>query len=113
MAKTKPKQKMPVSERAKIFAPFAALKGLDEALAVKEKLREPKKELSEDSARELDSKLRTLAEGDIVTVVYYDTFEERYLQLTGSIVRLDRVYKLLDMNETEIPFEDLYDIEKE
>ncbi len=33
----KPRHKMPVEERAKQFMPFAALKGLPEALAAKEK----------------------------------------------------------------------------
>lgn len=33
----KPKHKMPIEERAKQFMPFAALKGLPEALAAREK----------------------------------------------------------------------------
>ena len=33
---SKPKTKMPISERAKQFMPFSALKGLDEAIAKKE-----------------------------------------------------------------------------
>ena len=32
----RPKNKMPISERAKQFMPFSALKGLDEAIAKKE-----------------------------------------------------------------------------
>lgn len=34
---SKPREKMPISERAKQFMPFAALKGLPEALEKKEK----------------------------------------------------------------------------
>lgn len=37
---SKPKYKMPIEERAKQFMPFAALKGLPEALADKERLAE-------------------------------------------------------------------------
>lgn len=33
---SRPKNKMPISERAKQFMPFSALKGLDEAIAKKE-----------------------------------------------------------------------------
>lgn len=33
----KPRNKMPIEERAKQFMPFAALKGLPEALAAKER----------------------------------------------------------------------------
>ena len=36
---------MPVSDRAKQFMPFSALKGLDEALRAKEKIVVPKVEL--------------------------------------------------------------------
>jgi len=35
---SKPRHKMPIEERAKQFMPFAALKGLPEALAAKEKI---------------------------------------------------------------------------
>lgn len=35
---SKPRNKMPIEERAKQFMPFAALKGLPEALAAKENL---------------------------------------------------------------------------
>lgn len=45
----RPRAKMPVSERAKQFMPFAAVKGLDEALQQKRHEREliPRAELSE------------------------------------------------------------------
>lgn len=36
---TKPRYPMPISQRAKQFMPFSALKGLNEALALKEKER--------------------------------------------------------------------------
>ncbi len=38
MARSKPKVPMPASVRAKQFAPFSALKGLDEAIAAKERI---------------------------------------------------------------------------
>ena len=43
---SKPKNKMPIDERAKQFMPFAALRGLPDALAAKEKILVPKMELS-------------------------------------------------------------------
>ena len=56
---SKPKQKMPIEERAKQFMPFSALKGLEEALASKEKIIVPKKELTQDYAEELNLKLKS------------------------------------------------------
>ena len=47
----KPKRPMPVSERAKQFSPFAAVAGLDKALAEEERalFKTEKLELSEDA----------------------------------------------------------------
>ena len=46
--------------RAKIFAPFDALAGFDEALASTEVLCEPRRELSDDEKEELDRRLGIL-----------------------------------------------------
>ena len=48
---------MPASRWAKIFSPFDALKGFNEAVAAKEVQYEYKRELLEDDAAELDRKL--------------------------------------------------------
>ena len=58
-------------QRAKQFAPFSALKGLEEALAEKEREYEPQAELSDDAAEELDRCLRELQKGTAVTVKDY------------------------------------------
>lgn len=44
----RPRSRMPIEDRAKQFMPFAALKGLPEALAAKEKAVAPKTGLSEE-----------------------------------------------------------------
>ena len=49
---SKPKNKMPIEERAKQFMPFAALRGLPDALAAKEKVLVPRIELSPEMAEE-------------------------------------------------------------
>ncbi len=50
---------MPIGQRAKIFAPFAALQGYEEAVEAKERRYVPKKELNEDQQLSLN---RALAE---------------------------------------------------
>lgn len=50
----KPKHKMPIEDRAKQFMPFAALKGLPDALAAKEKVTVPGIELSVEMAEKLE-----------------------------------------------------------
>ena len=52
---------MPPSKRAKQFAPFQALKGLNEAIANKEKIITPRRELSEDSIAEINRVLISLS----------------------------------------------------
>ena len=69
---------MPPSLRAKQFSPFAALKGLDEALAEKERIRVEKRLLSEERLSELNDKLLSLTVGQIITVVHYDPIEREY-----------------------------------
>lgn len=85
----KQRAKMPKSQRAKQFAPFDAVVGLRKALKEKEKIRLPRKEITEDIALEIDTVLRNLNTGDITTVVYYDDLEENYVQFTGEFEKLD------------------------
>ena len=54
----RPRPRMAAADRAKQFLPFAALKGLPEALAKKERVAVPKIVLSEDMAEELDQKIQ-------------------------------------------------------
>ena len=51
---------MPLSRRAKLFNPFAALKGYEEALAAKEVPYEPRRELSDEKKTDLDQKIAVL-----------------------------------------------------
>lgn len=105
---SKPKFKMPIEERVKQFMPFSALKGLEEALASREKIVVPKKELTEDYAQELNLKLQTLITGSMVTIIYY--CKEEYLKLTGVVAKIDLDNQMLQIVNTKIPFDDLLDI---
>ena len=78
---------MPVSERAKQFMPFAALKGFSEALLEKEKVIVPEKELSEDMYAELDRNYHRLEIGKRAEVVYYKEYE--YVKMSGIVSRID------------------------
>lgn len=99
---------MPVSERAKQFMPFAAVKGLEEALAAKEKIKIPKRELSEEMTGKLDQTLQSLKRGQLVTVIYYQ--EEEYLQLTGLVAKLDVYHGYLQIVTTKIKFDNIYEL---
>lgn len=105
---SKPKNKMPIEERAKQFMPFAALKGLPDALAAKEKITVPKVELSEEMAEELDRRMHELTKGKIATVVYFH--KDEYIKITGMVARIDETSWLLQIVNTKIPFDDILEI---
>lgn len=107
----KPLAKMPRQDRAKQFMPFAALKGLPEALAKKERITVRKVELSECMAEELNRKFLLLERGKMVTVTYY--LQGEYVKMTGLVAMIDNNYRILRIVDTRIHFDDVIDIEFE
>lgn len=101
--------KMPIADRAKQFMPFAALKGLPEALSAKEKIVVPKIELPPEMAEELDLKMHRLECGRIASIIYFHNDE--YLKLSGMVARIDETSRILQIVNTKIPFDDILDIE--
>lgn len=117
--------RMSIQDRAKIFAPFAALKGYEEEIAAKQKIVVPRIELSEESKEYLDLQLGTinqlLLEGKhpIVTVVYFQrgkvSNEEggEYIQFTGMVAKFDQSSHILQIVEKKLHLDDIYGIEGE
>lgn len=105
----KPKTKMSIEERAKQFMPFAALRGLPDALAKKEKILVPKIVLSPEMEEELDQRMRLLSKGNMATVVYFQNGE--YIKITGLVARIDETSRLLQIVNTKIRFEDILQLE--
>ena len=106
----KPRAKMSRSQRAKQFAPFDAVVELRAALKETEKIREPKRTLSEDMEKELNQSLLNLKIDDIITVIYYNKSEEQYLQLSGKVTLIDFEKRLLTIEKSEIVIDDIYKI---
>ena len=106
---SKVRPKMSVENRAKQFMPFAALRGLPEALALKEKIVVEKIELTEDMAAELDWNIQNLEVGKIVTVTYF--CKDEYIKKTGMLSRVDKAARVLQVVEAKISFDDLLKIE--
>lgn len=105
MANKKERTPMPLADRAKQFMPFAAVKGLTDALAKKEKILVPKRELSDDYRDELDHTLSQIRLGDMVTVVYFH--EDEYIRITGLVSRIDRSSGYIQIVNTKISFDDI------
>ena len=106
----KPKNKMSQAMRAKQFAPFAALKGFEEALKEKEKVCIEKREISEERAYELNEALKTVSVGESVCVTYYKCGQ--YQTMIGVAEKFDLTLKYIEVNEEHITFDNIFEIQK-
>lgn len=97
-------------ERAKQFMPFDALKGLQDALRVKESEHEMifKREVSEEDAKQISDTLLKLKNRDYVELVYYDN--GKYKTLSGKVLLNLSEHKLKFENES-VNLSDIFSIE--
>ena len=122
---------MPLEKRAKIFSPFDALKGFNEAIASKEVIYESRRILSEEDMQMLDEKLNILLTFTIngktaranrvsVEVTYFspiddpDTVEPqgRYLTASGILRKVDDfTRRIVFEDDTVIPMDDIIAID--
>lgn len=117
--------KMRIEDRAKIFAPFAALKGYEDAILAKQRIIVPRIELSEEAKEYLDqqlSQIERLLLGEkhpIITVVYFQMDKSsipdggEYIQFTGMVAKIDFTSRILQIVEKRLRMEDIYGIEVE
>lgn len=103
---------MPPSQRAKQFAPFDAVVGLRKALYEKERLREARKQLSEEAIEEINNTLKILLPHDTVTVIHYKNTEQRYVKTTGEVQKLNPQNHTVIVGAQVIQFENIYKITK-
>ncbi len=97
--------RMPLASRAKIFSPFAALRGFDDELAEEggQALRVEKAGLSDEEQAALSARLAGLARESTVTVRYFvpdrlapsDPPLGRYATVTGTVQSVDPVSRTL------------------
>ena len=117
---------MSPSKRAKIFAPFAALKGFDEEIGKKEIQYTVKPETDEEMLEDLDQKIRLLQE----RIRFHPSASIQYFQsafseedgdivlgtvetISGTVQKIDPVYRTLSIGGIIIPFEDILAITTE
>ena len=112
--------RMPISDRAAIFSPFAALSGHGAAIAETARLTDRRIELDEDTRAELDQKqaalLEHIGERPEVTVTWFqpEGREEggAYVTVTGRLKKIDEVGRTLTLLDgTAIPLEDVAGLE--
>lgn len=115
------KPRMSVSNRAKLFSPFAALRGYDNELLAegRDHMKQDRTEISEEQKGKLSASLQQLQKGMAVTVRYFS--DGYYEDITGQIESIDPVSSELKLYSgiksalgKELPaviaFEDIYAI---
>ena len=108
--------RMPISERAAIFSPFAALTGHAGAIAETARLTERKMELDEDTKAERDRRqavlLEHIAEQPEITVTWFQPDERKdggtYITTTGRLKKIDKAERMLFLLDgPKIPLDDV------
>lgn len=124
--------KMKLSQRAKIFSPFAALRGFDEAIESKLETYVSKSELTDEDQERINRVLQELVElaGNSrearehpvsVTVTFYVPCQDenheayglrgQYQTVTGMLRKIDPlILRALQVDETVIEFSDILEI---
>ena len=112
--------RMSLQNRAKIFSPFAALRGYDEQLAEEKQRTErvTKRILTEEEMSDLSDRLMQVTKGMTITVRYFveDTAHPEipavgnYVTLTGQVESTDPVFRTLQIAKAVVPFEDLVEV---
>ena len=95
-------------DRAKLFLPFDALKGLQEHLRIVEKISEEMIILSDDIYNDLNDKFNDLKVGDNVLIKYYYNLE--YIESSGIIKKIDYNNKNIYLMNSVINVDDVVDI---
>ena len=112
--------KMDLGNRAKIFAPFSALRGFDVAVLTKQKEKTlvPRAWLSEDMQEILGRKLRRVSVGYKVSATYFclrkrigDYEVGEYVTETGTVEAIDELNCALVLPHCFIPFTDIYELQ--
>lgn len=99
------------AERAKQFAPFAALKGYDDLISEMNMDKFERMILSEEDARILSDRLSQLHRGMIISVQYYDacTISAEY----GVVSEVESALRFIRINKKQIYMDDIIDINGE
>lgn len=97
-------------ERAKQFAPFDALKGLQDELRKREArfIYKEKKDLSEDAQEEICANLEKIRGNSRIIVDFY--YNGQYLCLEGDVVKNNKNKKYIQIGEEKIYYDDIFQI---
>lgn len=98
------KPRMTTLNRAKIFSPFAALRGYDEEIADQDRVQRlvPKADLTDEDKDKLSDRLLQVKKGMTIAIHYFHTDTVyaplgAYETLTGTVAKIDPVYREINI----------------
>ena len=102
------------AERAKIFAPYDALKGFSDSVKEKDQVYFPRMLISDFIQEGINRRLKALNRGDVVTVIWFESARHNdnedlgeYRTAAGTVLRVDEIERKLVLEHMTIPFEDI------
>ncbi|MCR5742345.1 MAG: hypothetical protein K6F92_01255 [Lachnospiraceae bacterium] len=102
--------------RAKIFAPFQALKGYEESIEERKLIRVAHSDMTENMLEELNNTLNTLMdmlardEHPIIRVIYKNPATDEYISFEGKLARITVTSQTIQVVDRKILFENLRSI---
>ena len=105
---------MPRQNRAKLFAPYDALKGFEETVHAKDTVYVQRAELSEYVQETLDRKLRALRRGQRISVTWFRRVAAEsgeYRTVTGIFQGIDSIFRTLALDAQVIRLSDIVGID--
>ncbi len=109
--------RMSVPERAKIFAPFAALRGHGDRIVAEDGklLRQKKIDFSEGELEKLSAKLALIEKNKEVGILYFVPSSPgsdmgHYEKIEGKVILFDPVFQKVRIGSTIILFSDIADV---
>lgn len=104
------RMKMSRSDRAKQFAPFDALKGLHDALKIKEYEHDRivKGELQEEQIREISKKLLSLRPRSLVKLTFFEDGHDKEMCGSAKLIIDENVLKV---ERKKVKLDDILDLE--
>ena len=99
---------MPLNQRAKIFTPYAALKGFEDLIREQENTYDEMPELSDDQYEDLNYAVSSIRIGDDITVKFFRDYHIR--TVIGVVPKLEPQKREIWIDRKRIAFEELIEI---
>lgn len=96
-------------QRAKQFAPFDALKGLQDALRMKEYEHDriQKSDLPEEKIIQISKTIQEIKKSDTVKIKY---FRDGYYKEVSGKAKVDIPFQIIEIDGEKLSFDDLFDL---